>query len=74
MKFFIIMVLMVIMFTGCAKYDAQYAKAKDTYVAAEEVVKVIPKDPATEETLGIVDWIAETYDEVRSAIRGSDAQ
>ncbi len=64
--------LAAIVFSGCASKDAEYAKAKDTYTVGKTIAEVIPKDQATESTLGIVDWFVETYDEARTWVRGED--
>jgi len=66
------LVAAALMMNGCAKLDAPYNEAKDAYLTAKPIVKVVPKEEATAETLTIIDTIATWYDELRTAVRGEE--
>jgi len=58
--------------TGCAKMDTPYNEAKAAYLTAKPIVKVVPKEETTADTLTIIDMIATWYDELRTAVRGEE--
>lgn len=70
MKQTMIALMALMAFAGCAKMDAPYSDAKETYLAAKPIVKVIPKDETTKAELTIMDAFATMYDELRTMVRG----
>lgn len=59
----------VVLFSGCSQVDGIYGVGKNVYTVGKHVAPAVPMSEKTRETLNTVDNIAVKYDEARTEIR-----
>jgi len=64
-----ILLVIVILISGCAKTDKAYGVAKTAYGVGKAVAPLVPMDAKTRATLKAVDVGATLYDKGREVVR-----